>query len=86
MQYSHGGGTVRGLFSGNAEDRGAIYAIRGESKFWFTDVFADPLGPVDPIDLRLEPGTPYPISGDWTANFTAEIFSDKSRSEFFHKD
>ena len=81
MEFSHGYGTVNGLFSGVAEDRGAIYAIRGDSTFWFSDVFTDPLG------LGFEfGGTAYTITGDWTARFEAEVFKDKARSDFYPRD
>jgi SPP1 gp7 family putative phage head morphogenesis protein len=86
VSFSHGGSKVEGMFSGVAEDRGATYRIAGESTFWFTDVFIDPLGSIDPLDLNLEPGgIPYPVSGSWSASFTAEIFKEKSRSGFFYE-
>lgn len=80
VEFSHGYGTVSGLFSGFAEDHGAIYAIDGESTFKFQDEFKDPL------DIGVEPGgTPYLVTGDWTASFTAQIFKDEAASEFFYK-
>ena len=51
--------------------------IVGVSAFEFRDVFADPL------DLGVEPGgTPYPITGSWRAEFSAEVFKQREASEF----
>lgn len=78
VEFSHGGGTVRGIFVGIAKDRGEMLAIHGESTFWFSDEF------VDPLRLGVElGGTPYPITGSWTASFMAEVFKDESLSDFF---
>jgi SPP1 gp7 family putative phage head morphogenesis protein len=77
VQFSHGGGTVRGIFVGVAEDSGDMLAIHGDSTFWFSDVF------VDPLRIGVEPGgIPYPITGNWTASFSAEVFKDEGRSDF----
>lgn len=81
VEFSHGGGEVRGTFSGVAEDRGAIYSVRGASSFEFHDVFTDPLGME-----REFGGTPYHITGQWRAAFTAEVFKDEARSDFFHRE
>lgn len=68
---------VVGKFVGTVEDRGIMLRITGDSKFEFSDDFADPL------NLAIEAGgTPYKIVGSWTARFTAEIFKDPTSSHF----
>lgn len=80
VAFSHGSARVKGLFVGKAVDRGAMLAISGESNFYFTDDFTDPL------DIDIEPGgTPYPITGTWKARFTAEVFKDKRVSHFYDR-
>lgn len=57
-----------------------MISIDGDTHFMFSDEFKDPL------DLGFEPGgTPYMITGDWTASFTAEVFKDESRSIYVYK-
>lgn len=81
VAFSHGNGVVRGTFTGTVLDRGEMLVISGETRFAFSDRFADPL------DLGFEPGgTPYEITGDWTATFSAEILKDRSRSIFVDDD
>lgn len=78
VSFSHGDSTVRGVFSGAVERRGAMLIIRGETRFEFSDDF------VDPTDIGIEPGgVPYHVSGNWTTSFTAEVFKDERRSDFF---
>lgn len=75
IQFSHGRGTVRGVFNGTVSEAGGLLSIVGESFFTFTDSFKDPL------DLGIEAGgTPYPITGTWSAAFHAEVFLDRDRS------
>ena len=51
--------------------------ISGETIFEFGEVFEDPL------DMGIEAGgTPYPITGSWTARFSAEVMKDAGRSEY----
>jgi hypothetical protein len=77
VQFSHGGGTVRGIFVGIAEDRGDVLAIRGDSTFWFSDEF------MDPLRIGAEAGgVPYPKTGHWTASFSAEVLKDERLSDF----
>lgn len=77
VAFSHGDGVVRGVFTGTVQDRGDMLVISGEARFEFSDRFADPL------NLGFEPGgTPYEITGDWTATFSAEVFADGARSIF----
>lgn len=80
VEYSHGDATVSGIFVGVAEDRGAMLAIRGDTTFLFSDEFKDPL------DIDVEPGgTPYAVTGNWTASFSAEVFKQDARSIFAHE-
>ncbi len=52
--------------------------ISGESRFNFTDKFEDP------VDMDFETGgTPYDISREWTASFSAEVLKDRQRSIYF---
>jgi SPP1 gp7 family putative phage head morphogenesis protein len=75
--FSHGDGVVRGVFVGQVEDRGGMLRVAGETDLEFSDIFADPL------DIGIEPGgTPYAITGSWTARFSAEIFKNGADSEF----
>jgi hypothetical protein len=68
---------VRGVFAGRVDDRGAMLRITGETAFEFSDSFEDPL------DVGIEAGgTPYPITGSWTARFSAEVTKDAGRSEY----
>ncbi len=77
VEFSHGDGVVRGVFSGTVEGRGAMLQIRGTSDFEFSDMFEDPLG------LGIEVGgTPYAITGGWSAIFTADVFMDAGRSSY----
>lgn len=81
VTFSHGNGTVKGVFIGIAEDHGDMLAIRGESAFTFSDEFKDPL------DAGIEAGgTPYRITGDWTASFTGEVLKDRGRSLYLDPD
>ena len=77
VAFSHGDGVVRGIFVGRVDDRGAMLRITGETNFEFSDIFEDPL------DVGIEAGgTPYPITGNWTARFSAEVTKDAGRSEY----
>jgi SPP1 gp7 family putative phage head morphogenesis protein len=77
VEFSHGGGVVKGRFGGSVTKENDILRISGESAFAFSDRFEDPAG------LGIEMGgTPYDIVGDWSATFSAEVFVDPSRSEF----
>lgn len=77
VEFSHGDATVSGIFTGVAEDRGAVLAIRGDTAFLFSDEFKDPL------DIGVEPGgTPYPVTGSWMTSFSAEVFKGEARSDF----
>lgn len=77
VEFSHGWGVVSGVFSGVATKQGSVLRISGESRFAFSDRFQDPVG------LGIEVGgTPYDISGNWTASFSAEVFVDPTISDF----
>jgi hypothetical protein len=77
VAFSHGDGVVRGNFVGRVDDRGTMLRITGETIFEFSDIFEDPL------DIGIEAGgTPYPITGNWTARFSAEVTKDAARSEY----
>lgn len=77
VEFSHGDGVVRGVFSGTVESRGVMLQVRGSTEFEFSDIFEDPLG------LGIEVGgTPYSITGSWSADFTAEVFRDAGRSDY----
>jgi Phage Mu protein F like protein len=78
VQFSHGGGSVSGVFSGTVTQRGAMYIIQGTTRFVFSDIFADPLG------LGMEPGgTPFGVSGRWAASFLAEVLVNEEASSYF---
>ncbi|MFP1646398.1 hypothetical protein [Pontitalea aquivivens] len=77
VAFSHGDGVVRGVFVGRVDDRGTMLRITGETTFEFIDIFEDQL------DVGIEAGgTPYPITGNWTARFVAEVMKDAGRSEY----
>lgn len=77
VEFSHGFGTVSGLFEGTVALDGNILKIFGNTVFSFTDEFKDPVG------IGIEPGgIPYDISGVWSANFLAEVFLDTVGSQF----
>lgn len=77
VEFSHGSGTVKGVFEGTSRRVGNILQISGETAFSFTDSFEDPLG------LQFEPGgTPYRITGEWSATFAAEVFSERKESDY----
>lgn len=77
VAFSHGDGVVRGAFVGRVEDLGAMLRINGETNFEFSDIFEDPL------NIGIEAGgTPYPITGNWTARFSAEVMKDAGKSEY----
>lgn len=77
VAFSHGDGVVRGSFVGRVEGLGAMLRITGETTFEFSDIFEDPL------DVGIEAGgRPYPITGNWTARFVAEVMKDAGRSEY----
>lgn len=77
VAYSHGDGVVRGEIVGFVEYHGVMLRISGDSRFQFSDKFADPLG----MGLEVD-GTPYPVMGSWTASFSAEVLKDPARSNF----
>lgn len=77
IEFSHGRGSVSGIFSGVVTSANPMLYITGRSRFSFFDSFRDP------VDLTFEVGgTPYDITGEWTASFAAEVFADESISEF----
>ncbi len=77
VEFSHGDGVVRGVFNGPVESRGAILRVGGSTEFKFSERFEDPLG------LGIEAGgTPYAITGSWSATSSAEVFRDAGRSEY----
>ncbi|MEX5727786.1 hypothetical protein Ga0609869_001139 [Rhodovulum iodosum] len=77
VAFSHGYGEVRGIFVGRVDDRGATLRITGETSSEFRDSFEDPL------DIGIEAGgTPYPITGDWTARFSAAVIKDAGASQY----
>lgn len=87
IQFSHGAAGVYGYFNGDVETQGAMLLISGESQFYFTDRFKDPLDTPNWFEEDLEVGgTPYEIMGEWTANFVAHVFTDESRSQYLHKE
>jgi SPP1 gp7 family putative phage head morphogenesis protein len=80
VEFSHGGGSVKGTFQGTVIHDSGILRISGESSFVFSDSFADPW------DIGTElGGQPYNIAGTWTAGFSAEVFADSARSIFKRK-
>lgn len=77
VAFSHGNGVVRGAFVARVDGRGAMLRITGETTFEFSDIFEDPL------DIGIEAGgTPYAITGNWKAGFSAEVIKDPGRSEY----
>lgn len=83
VQFSHGDSMVDGSFRGGVEVRGDMLLIKGENRFIFRDVFKDPLDMDRIVGAEMEVGgTPYEISGEWTANFSAEIFKDETSSRY----
>ena len=77
IEFSHGDATVKGVFVGTVLRDGNILKIRGKTDFSFTDDF------VDPVSMGIElGGTPYHISGEWSASFFAEVFVDADKSQF----
>jgi hypothetical protein len=80
IEFSHGSGSVSGVFDGTSSRLGTILQISGETTFAFSDRFEDP------VDLRIEVGgTPYQITGEWSATFSAEVFVDRTES-IYNKD
>ncbi|WP_116600310.1 hypothetical protein [Primorskyibacter marinus] len=64
-------------FGDVAFSHGAMLRITGETTFEFSDSFEDPL------DVGIEAGgTPYPITGDWTTRFSAEVIKDAGASQY----
>ena len=77
VEFSHGNGTVSGVFIGTSLQDGNLLKIQGETQFYFTDDFEDP------VSLGVElGGDPYHISGEWSASFLAEVFVDPGKSQF----
>ena len=77
VEFSHGDATVEGTFVGTVMRDGNILKIQGETQFFFTDDF------VDPVSMGIELfGDPYHISGEWYASFAAEVFVDPDESRF----
>jgi len=77
VAFSHGDGTVSGAFNGKVTIQGDMFLISGDAYFDFIDVFADPL------NIGVEPGgTPYPVTGHWTATLQAGILIDAAKSEY----
>ena len=77
VQFSHGGGVVKGTFDGTVANDGGMLRIAGRSFFAFSDQFADPLG------LGIEVGgVPYDITGVWSATFLAEVLLNAESSHF----
>lgn len=77
VEFSHGSGTVNGVFDGTTVPVGKMLQISGETRFAFSDSFEDPLG------LQIEVGgTPYLITGEWSATFFAEVLADSTESEY----
>jgi SPP1 gp7 family putative phage head morphogenesis protein len=80
IAFSYGSATVKGLFAGTVEERGSMLFIQGRSSFLFFDRFADPTG------HGIEPGgTPYEITGNWITSFTAQVFKDASKSQYYDR-
>ncbi len=80
VEFSDGRSTVGGMFKGTFATLGETVEINGTSDFIFTDEF------IDPVSLGIElGGTPYEITGNWTANFTASVFVDRRRSLYFDR-
>ncbi|MFO1089568.1 MAG: minor capsid protein [Hyphomicrobiales bacterium] len=82
VQFSHGGGSVRGVFIGYVRAHGDVFRIEGDATFNFSDAFTDPLDgdrflgvPFDLPDAK-----PYEISGSWAAHFRAEVNVDPAAS------
>ena len=77
VAFSHGDGTVQGVFNGAIQRHGPMIAISGTADFHFSDRFEDPIG------LGIEVGgTPYQIVGSWSADFDADVLADTELSEF----
>ena len=77
VEFSHGDGVVRGEFNGVVVSIRDLLHIDGETNFSFSDRFEDPLG------LGIETGgTPFAITGSWSAIFTAEVLRGADQSEY----
>lgn len=77
VAFSHGDDVARGAFVGRVDDCGAMLWINGAAPFKFRDSFEDPL------DIGIEAGgIPYPITGNWTARFSAEVMKDVGGSQY----
>lgn len=52
-------------------------SVTGVTTFEFSGIFEDPL------DVGIKAGcTPYQITGNWTAQFSAEVTKDAGRSQY----
>ncbi len=77
VAFSHGNGIVLGQFTGSVLHESGMLRINGLAKFEFRDMFEDPL------DLGIEPGgSPYAITGNWSALFRGEVFANAERSDY----
>lgn len=80
VEFSYGDSVVSGAFNGSVRGLGEMLVISGKTDFHFSDRFEDP------VSLHIElGGTPYEITGEWSATFEAQIFRDEARSEYFRK-
>lgn len=77
VEFSHGDSSVGGEFTGSVLRSGEMLHISGVAKFEFSDIFEDPL------DRGIEPGgSPYAITGSWSASFLGEVFANAERSDY----
>ena len=97
IAYSHGKASVNGDFNGSIKSRGDMYEISGFCRFYFHDVFTDPVSirqyltgsskvPAV-LTSRLDAlselgGEAYNVDGFWRAEFEARVLKDKSRSAY----
>jgi len=91
VEFSHGGGVVKGSFSGTAQLIHGMLTIAGKSSFEFSDIFTDPLDireltgdeiPDWAFNLTELRGTAYPITGTWQSDLRAKVFADENMSAY----
>ena len=91
IELSHGGGLVKGNFSGTAQVKHGMFVISGEATYEFSDFFTDPIDireltgddiPDWAFNLTELYGTAYRITGSWRSDLKAKVFVDEGMSAF----
>lgn len=92
VQFSHGGGVVKGSFSGVTRIAHGMLAIEGETAYEFSDIFTDPLDirewitgdeiPDWAFNLTELNGTAYPVTGSWRSDLRAKVFAEEDISAY----